>query len=184
MNILQNKKRWQQLKSYDPSDVVATSSEEGFIGASKKSNFYGRYSAASIDGDGERNSNANIVDSKTKELSYTVNPMGQHLGSWSSQLENFDNSESIEGLSTRLDVNGLMKSYLLGFSEALGHSNEALTATELDLNQYKPKALDIIPMPNARPNIPQILHLYFNQILTVAKHALIVSDCKGEIKEK
>ncbi|KAG2716861.1 hypothetical protein I3760_03G147400 [Carya illinoinensis] len=186
MNFLQNKKERQRLKSYDPSDVVGTSSEEGFIGASKKSNFYGRYSAASIDGDGGRkwgstgnigqavsdethenlyqsfdaSSNADIVGSKTKELSYTVNPTGQHLGSWSSQLENFDNSESIEGLSTRLDVNGLMKSDLLGFSGALGHSNEA--PTELDLNQYKPKAVDIIPMPDAGPSIPQILHLISN----------------------
>uniref|UniRef100_A0A2P2MUJ3 CLIP-associated protein isoform X1 n=2 Tax=Rhizophora mucronata TaxID=61149 RepID=A0A2P2MUJ3_RHIMU len=55
MNFLQNKKERQRLKSsYDPSDVVGTSSEEGYIGLSKRSHFFGRYSAGSVDGDGGR----------------------------------------------------------------------------------------------------------------------------------
>lgn len=55
MNFLQNKKERQRLKSsYDPSDVVGTSSEEGYISVSKKSNFFGRYSAGSVDGDAGR----------------------------------------------------------------------------------------------------------------------------------
>uniref|UniRef100_A0A5B7AGT6 Putative CLIP-associated protein isoform X1 n=1 Tax=Davidia involucrata TaxID=16924 RepID=A0A5B7AGT6_DAVIN len=55
MNFLQNKKERQRPKSsYDPFDVVGTSSEEGYIGVSKKSHFFGRYSAGSIDSDGGR----------------------------------------------------------------------------------------------------------------------------------
>ncbi|KAA8550665.1 hypothetical protein F0562_002349 [Nyssa sinensis] len=55
MNFLQNKKERQRLKSsFDPSDVVGTSSEEGYIGVSKKSHFFGRYSGGSIDSDSGR----------------------------------------------------------------------------------------------------------------------------------
>ncbi|KAK3032167.1 hypothetical protein RJ639_034992 [Escallonia herrerae] len=55
MNFLQNKKERQRPKSsYDPSDVVGTSSEEGYVGMSKKNHLLGRYSAGSIDSDGGR----------------------------------------------------------------------------------------------------------------------------------
>ncbi|CAA2964712.1 CLIP-associated isoform X1 [Olea europaea subsp. europaea] len=54
MNFLQNKKERRGKSSYDPFDVVGTSSEEGYIGASKKSQLFGRYSAGSVDGDGGR----------------------------------------------------------------------------------------------------------------------------------
>ncbi|KAF8392084.1 hypothetical protein HHK36_022425 [Tetracentron sinense] len=55
MNFLQNKKERQRPKSfYDPSDVIGTSSEEGYTAISKKSHFLGRYSAGSIDSDSGR----------------------------------------------------------------------------------------------------------------------------------
>ncbi|KAL2556890.1 CLIP-associated protein [Forsythia ovata] len=54
MNFLQNKKERRGKSSYDPSDVVGTSSEEGYIGASKKSQLFGRYSAGSVESDGGR----------------------------------------------------------------------------------------------------------------------------------
>ncbi|GMI98666.1 CLIP-associated protein, CLIP-ASSOCIATED PROTEIN [Hibiscus trionum] len=55
INYLQNKKERQRSKSsYDPYDVVGTSSEEGYIGGSKKSLLHGRYSAGSIDAEGGR----------------------------------------------------------------------------------------------------------------------------------
>lgn len=185
MNFLQNKKERRPKSSYDPSDIVGTSSEEGYIGASKKSNFYGRYSAGSIDSDGGRKwsstgnigqavsdetrenmyqnfdtgSNADGLSSKTKDMSYTVNSAGQNL--WSSRLENVNNDVNVEGLSTpRVDINGLLRSDQLGVAEVLVHASEA--PTELDLNQYKPKAVNIIAMPDAGPSIPQILHLISN----------------------
>ncbi|XP_043704779.1 CLIP-associated protein [Telopea speciosissima] len=59
MNFLQNKKDRQRSKSfYDPSDVVGTSSEDGYAGASKKGHFSGRYSAGSVDGDSGRKWNS------------------------------------------------------------------------------------------------------------------------------
>jgi len=55
MNFLQNKKERQRSKSfYDQSDVIGTSSEEGYIGISRKSQLFGRYSAGSVDSDGGR----------------------------------------------------------------------------------------------------------------------------------
>ncbi|XP_042488776.1 CLIP-associated protein-like [Macadamia integrifolia] len=59
MNFLQSKKERQRSKSfYDPSDVVGTSSEDGYGGASKKGYFFGRYSAGSVDGDSGRKWNS------------------------------------------------------------------------------------------------------------------------------
>ncbi|KAF9612295.1 hypothetical protein IFM89_038865 [Coptis chinensis] len=49
------------LKQFTPrieSDVVGTSSEEGYAGASKKSQFFGRYSAGSVDSEGGRKWNS------------------------------------------------------------------------------------------------------------------------------
>ncbi|KAI3678744.1 hypothetical protein L6452_38047 [Arctium lappa] len=55
MNYLQQRKDRQRSKSsYDPYDVVGTSSEEGYIGASKKIPLFGRYSSGSVDSDGGR----------------------------------------------------------------------------------------------------------------------------------
>ncbi|OVA02233.1 HEAT [Macleaya cordata] len=59
MNFVQSKKERQRSKSfYDQSDIVGTSSEEGYTGVSKKSHFFGRYSAGSIDSDGVRKWNS------------------------------------------------------------------------------------------------------------------------------
>ncbi|RDY05703.1 CLIP-associated protein [Mucuna pruriens] len=55
INYLHNKKERQRSKSsYDPSDVVGTSSEDGYVGYSRKAHYLGRYSAGSLDGDGGR----------------------------------------------------------------------------------------------------------------------------------
>ncbi|KAJ0963664.1 hypothetical protein J5N97_028786 [Dioscorea zingiberensis] len=59
MNFLQNKKERQRSKSfYDQSDIVGTSSEEGYAGMPKKGHFFGRYSAGSVDSEGGRKWNA------------------------------------------------------------------------------------------------------------------------------
>ncbi|KAL3517765.1 hypothetical protein ACH5RR_020354 [Cinchona calisaya] len=52
MNFLQNKRR--SKSSYDPSDVIGTSSEEGYVGTSNKGPSFGKYSSGSIDSDGGR----------------------------------------------------------------------------------------------------------------------------------
>ncbi|XP_039043750.1 CLIP-associated protein-like [Hibiscus syriacus] len=55
INFLQSKKERQRTRSsYDPSDIVGTSSEEGYIGVSKKSVLLGRYSFGSNNSEGGR----------------------------------------------------------------------------------------------------------------------------------
>ncbi|XWS47081.1 hypothetical protein CRYUN_Cryun14cG0122700 [Craigia yunnanensis] len=206
INYLQNKKERQRSKSsYDPSDVVGTSSEEGYVGVSKKSLLLGRYSAGSMDSEGgrkwgstqestlitgsigqatsdetqenlfqkfETSSNADALPSKTKELSYMVNSIGQNLGSQTGRVENLESSVNLEGLSTpRLEINGLSKSDSLG---AIEGNNE--TSSELDLNHLKPAAVKISSMLDTGPSIPQILHLicYGNdESPTVSKHSAL-----------
>ncbi|KAB2602058.1 CLIP-associated protein [Pyrus ussuriensis x Pyrus communis] len=194
MNFLQNKKERQRLKSYDPSDVVGTSSEEGYVSASKKSHFFGRYSAGSVDSDGgrkwsstqesamvtgpvgqaasddtrenlyqnfETGSNTDILNSKSKDMSYTMNSVSQNLGSWTSPVDKVDGRVNLEGLSTScLDVNGLMCLDHLGVAETIGHDSEA--PTDLDPNHYTLTAVKVNSAPESGPSIPQILHLIGN----------------------
>eukprot|EP01018_Ginkgo_biloba_P013533 Gb_32968 [translate_table: standard] len=55
MNFLQNKNQRTRSKSlYDQSDVIGTSSEEGYVGTTRKTQFFGRYSSGSIDSDTSR----------------------------------------------------------------------------------------------------------------------------------
>ncbi|OIW05075.1 hypothetical protein TanjilG_06211 [Lupinus angustifolius] len=55
MNYLQNKKERQRSKSsYDQSDAVGTSSEDGYVGFYRKAQYLGRYSAGSVDSDSGR----------------------------------------------------------------------------------------------------------------------------------
>ncbi|OAY34735.2 CLIP-associated protein isoform X2 [Manihot esculenta] len=194
MNFLQSKKERQRSKSsYDPSDVVGTSSEEGYIGVSKKSHFFGRYSAGSNDSDGgrkwsstqeslitgsigqaasdetqenlhqnfENNSNADIHSSKTRDLTFMVNPTTENVGSRASRLENEDNSLNFEDLSTpHLDINRLLSSEALVDAEGIQRDNEA--SLDLNLNHHKPAAIKINSFSDSGPSIPQILHLICN----------------------
>ncbi|GMH02532.1 hypothetical protein Nepgr_004371 [Nepenthes gracilis] len=71
MNFIQSKKERQRSKSsYDPYDVVGTSSEEGYTVVSKKSHFLGRYSAGSIDSDGGRKWNSTM---ESNQISILIN---------------------------------------------------------------------------------------------------------------
>ncbi|KAK4407302.1 CLIP-associated protein, partial [Sesamum angolense] len=54
MNFMQSKKEKRGKSSYDLFDVVGTSFDEEYMGASKKSHLFGRYASASVDGDGGR----------------------------------------------------------------------------------------------------------------------------------
>lgn len=199
MNFLQNKKERQRLKSsYDPSDV-GTSSEEGYIVAPKKSHYFGRYSAGSIDSDGgrkwssaqestlitgsvgqvasdetqensyqnfETSSNTDVHSSKARDLTSSVNSMGQNKGFQPGLLENVDNSLNFEGLSTpRLDINGLMSSEPSVVAEGFGHETDA---TSVDLNHHKPAAIKINSLADTGPSIPQILHLVRSASLMIS----------------
>ncbi|GLU07854.1 hypothetical protein SLE2022_247940 [Rubroshorea leprosula] len=70
INYLQNKKQ-RSKSSYDPSDVVGTSSEDGYVGLPKKSHLFGRYSGGSSDSDGGRKWNS------TQESTLIRDSLGQ-----------------------------------------------------------------------------------------------------------
>uniref|UniRef100_A0A2P2MUH6 TOG domain-containing protein n=1 Tax=Rhizophora mucronata TaxID=61149 RepID=A0A2P2MUH6_RHIMU len=140
MNFLQNKKERQRLRSsYDPSDVVGTSSEEGFIGLSKKSNFFGRYSASSADGDGARKWNS------TQESALMTGVFNQ-TGSDDMQDNLYQNFETgsntaVHNLVTR-DLTSAAKSVGQNMASQHGHREildnslnfEGLSTPRLDIN--------------------------------------------------
>ncbi|XP_027364185.1 CLIP-associated protein-like [Abrus precatorius] len=183
VNYLQNKKERRSKSSYDPSDVVGASSEEGYAGLSRKAHYIGRYSTGSLDSDGGRkwssqdstlikaslgqaasdeteeqtDFNNDIFGSKTKDLAYTVNSMGQNFGFQTSQLGHVDSSMNFEGLSSDLDVNGLTSLEHLNISEDFGHVKEH--PSELNHNRQSAEDVKINSITDTGPSIPQILHL-------------------------
>ncbi|XP_057742358.1 CLIP-associated protein-like [Arachis stenosperma] len=239
INYLQNKKERQRSKSsYDPSDAAGTSSEDGYVGLSRKTHYLGRYAAGSLDSDVgrkwssqdstlvktsigqaasdetqeqpyqnfETDSNGGFLGSKTNNLPYTVNSIGQNLGFHSSQVGQVDGSMSFEGLSSHLDGNDAMSLEHSNTAESIGHDKEHLS--ELNHNHHSNEAVKVNSMTG--PSIPQILHMicsgddgssvsskqtalqqlveasivndpsvwtqYFNQILTVVLEVLDDSD--------
>ncbi|CAN4102066.1 unnamed protein product [Withania somnifera] len=205
MNFIQSKKEKQRSKSsYDPSDVIGTSSEDGYIGTSKKSNLFGRYSGGAVDTDSIRNWNS------FQDPTYMTRSIGQlsdgtqdfyhgvetgpdtdislsedkdsKFGALTTiendglltTLENKDNSSNIEHMSTHLDVNGLVGSDHLQIALDTGADNGS--SSDLRLNHLKLSALKINPTLETGPSIPQILHLYFNQTLTAVLEVLDDSE--------
>ncbi|OIT06900.1 clip-associated protein [Nicotiana attenuata] len=178
MNFLQSKKDRQRSKSsYDPSDVVGTSSEEGYIGTSTKNNLFGRYSGGAVDSDSIRKWNSlqdpTYMTRSTGQLSDGTQDFyrGVETGSNTDPpvskakdlkfgalttsenntlwtLESKDNSSNIEQASTpHLDGNELVDN---GSSSNLGP------------NHLKLSALKINSTLETGPSIPHILHLICN----------------------
>ncbi|XP_021643742.2 CLIP-associated protein isoform X2 [Hevea brasiliensis] len=190
MNFLQNKKERQRSKSsYDPSDVVGTSSEEGYIGVSK-SQFFGRYSAGSIDGDGGRKwsstqestlitSIGQAASDENQENLYHDFENGSNVDIHSSKTRDFSymvnstiqnvgpQAGCLENVDNSLNLEGLSTRHLdingLMSSEALvdaeGIQHENDASLDLDLNHHKPEAVKINSFSDSGPSIPQILHL-------------------------
>ncbi|XAR61010.1 hypothetical protein NMG60_11034581 [Bertholletia excelsa] len=181
MNFLQNKKERQRTKSsYDPSDVVGTSSEEGYVGVSRKNNLFGRYSGGSIDSDGGRKwssmqeamqvtgSIGQAASDDTQEHLYQGLGTGfdnEVLSTKTKEMKyitsGMESNPSMEASSTPcFDMNGLMNSDHQGVNAGIKHDNEAITA--LDLDNSKLAALKINSAPDTGVSIPQILHLICN----------------------
>ncbi|XP_058195992.1 CLIP-associated protein [Rhododendron vialii] len=181
MNFVQNKKERQRPKSsYDPSDVVGTSSEEGYIGISRQNHLFGRYSGGSIDSDGGRKwssaqestpvtgSIGQDVSDQTQEHLYLGLGAGVNSEVLSTKTKDLkytassmDSSVNLEASSTpRLDVNGLMRYDNQSVTVGIKHDNDA--PTELDLNHSKLEALKINSTPDIGLSIPQLLHLICN----------------------
>ncbi|CAL0299631.1 unnamed protein product [Lupinus luteus] len=188
MNYLQNKKERQRKSSYDPSDVVGSSSEDGYVGFYRKNHYLGRYSAGSLDSDGgkkltshdstmikastglaasdetqehsyqnpEIDSNSGILDSKSKDHTYTFN-MAQNFGFETSQVGHVDNSINFEGLSSHLDANGLMSLEHINVSQGFENDEEHLS--DWNHNNYSAEEVTVNSMTDTGPSIIQILHM-------------------------
>ncbi|KAL0370433.1 UNVERIFIED_CONTAM: CLIP-associated protein [Sesamum angustifolium] len=185
MNFLQSKKE-RRGKSYDPSDVVGTSSEDGYIGVSKKSQLFGRYSSGSVDSDGGRkwsslqdvsftaSSVGNLKSDDTQENLHHVVETNSNTDVPTSNYRSLkyvpntssdnigswaiDARANTEVSSTpRLDVNGLIGSDHLQKSADFVVDNEP--SAELTLNYPKLPALKMNTAIETGPSIPQILHL-------------------------
>jgi len=178
MNFLQNKKERQRSKtSYDPSDAVGTSSEEGYSGVSRKNHFLGRYTTGSVDSDGGRkwsstqeslqvtSSIGQAASDETQEHLYQGLGTSVNSDVLTTKTKDFkyivsgmDGSVNTEASSTpHLDVNGLIGSDLRGITAGTKHNNDGLP--ELDFNHSKLGALKINSAPDTGLSIPQILHL-------------------------
>ncbi|KAM7521779.1 hypothetical protein LguiA_011681 [Lonicera macranthoides] len=192
MTFLQNKKEKQRPRSsYDPYDVVGTSSEEGYIGSSKKSHLFGRYSGGSVDSDGGRKW------SSTQELTLTGS-IGQAASDESHEnlsqgLEITSNTEvltsrtkdlkyvasipkeNLESWGTRLENgNSIANMEFLPTPHVNGTINsnhQQVNAgfgldndaiPESDLSHSKLASLKISSAIYKGPSIPQLLHLIVN----------------------
>lgn len=192
MNFLQNKKERQRTKSsYDPSDIVGTSSEEGFVGASKKSHYFGRYSSGSVDSDGGRKW------SSAQESTLVTGSVGQVASDDTHEnlYQNLDTSTNIEVLNPKPDLTykahttgpnmGSWSSHLESVNGNLNldgvssprpdinglRSSDHLGVTEgLEHGYEAPSQLDLNhsdlaalkTSPETGPSIPQILHVICN----------------------
>ncbi|XP_073139605.1 CLIP-associated protein-like isoform X3 [Henckelia pumila] len=186
MNFLQSKKEKRGKSSYDPSDLVGTLSEEGYIGGSRKSYMFGKYSSGSVDSDSGRKCSSlhdashvtgSIVNLKSDDiqeilhqdiLETNLDPdvsfsNYKNLKCGSAVLNDnkgtwaIDNCATIEITSTScLDING--GSDHLPNSTDSGFDSVPSSESTVD-HRLKLPALNQNSEAEEGPSIPQILHL-------------------------
>ncbi|KAJ8534609.1 hypothetical protein K7X08_016337 [Anisodus acutangulus] len=188
MNFLQNKK--ERLRSkYDPYDVTGTSSEEGYVGTSKKSHPFGRYSAGSVDSDGARKWNS-VPDSTymTSSIGHSLSDDTQDFyrgvetgsnsdlpvskakdprflaltASESDELWANPQESSDNGLNAEHTSTPRLEVNGLVDSEHLAAAVGADNESNLGLNHLNLSALKINLTPETGPSIPQLLHSICN----------------------
>ncbi|KVI12313.1 hypothetical protein Ccrd_009258 [Cynara cardunculus var. scolymus] len=190
MNYLQQKKDRQRSKSsFDPYDVVGTSSEEGYIAVSKKTPLFGRYSGSSIDSDSGKKwvsaqESTQITSAvgraaldgsedqlyqgldigsngvqNAKDAKYAVNASSETVASWAIRSEHLESNTDMETASAP-PLNGLVSSD--NQQVAVGHNLGNEGPHDLELSLSKLASLKINSSPDAKPSIPQILHLICN----------------------
>ncbi|KAG7014585.1 CLIP-associated protein [Cucurbita argyrosperma subsp. argyrosperma] len=190
MNFLQNKKERQRSKSlYDPSDVVGTSSEEGYVSMSKKSQFFGRYSAGSLDDKSGMKWNMN------QESTLVTRSIGQAATSdevCENLYHNFDSGSCndvinvktkdvhylenstdpnlgsrtslVENDANSVNFDDLSSLHLVNGEIDSDHLRIAENAAyndeaSLELESHQHKTKTVNSMADTGPSIPQILHL-------------------------
>lgn len=186
MNFVQSKKERRGKSSYEPSDVVGTSSDDGYIGSSKKSQLFGRYSSGSIDSDGGRkwsslqdasfitgslgnqkcddtqeNLHHHLVEANPNTdvtTNYKSSKYASNISSDDMGLPAMDSHSNAEvSLTPRLDINGLIGSDHMQKSLDIRVDNEP--SSESALNFPKLPALKLNSSTETGPSIPQILHM-------------------------
>nr|GLL33242.1 CLIP-associated protein-like [Ipomoea trifida] len=177
MNFLQNKKERQRTKtSYDPSDVIGTSSEEGYIGSSKKSHLFGRYSGGSVDSDGGRRWNS--LQDSTYVMGSTGLSISDDTQDLYSSLETSSNTAiptskalvSKYGTNTPTETIGTFTKQLETDENGSTMELESIS-TRLDINglvdsdQQQSTAgvgADKAPLPDLSPSYPKLAALKIN----------------------
>ncbi|CAH2051173.1 unnamed protein product [Thlaspi arvense] len=187
LNYVQSKKEKQRIKSYDPSDAIGTSSEEGHAGgASKKNIFLGRYSGGSVDSDSGRKWSSSqepttiiggvgqSVSSGTQEkvyrgISAAASDVLNQKGSdhtFTSAAQNLISRTSPNGSSDNVEnLDGLSPPHLeknglyMTKSDSLEERHENEVSRELDLSHYMLSSIKVNPTTESGPSIPQILHM-------------------------
>ncbi|XP_042048444.1 CLIP-associated protein-like isoform X1 [Salvia splendens] len=190
MNFLQSKKERRIKSSYDPSDVVGTSSEDGYNGSLKKSQLFGRYSSGSIDSDSGRkwsslqdasfitgsignqksddtqdNLHHQLVETNLNADVTTSNHKSlkyiPNISGDNVGLSAIDSHPNAEvSLTSRLDINGLIGSEHLQKSLDIGVDNEPSPEPSLSFRELP--ALKLNSSTETGPSIPQILHMICN----------------------
>ncbi|GER46087.1 CLIP-associating family protein [Striga asiatica] len=190
MNFLQSKKERRVKSSYDPSDAVGTSSEEGYIGSSsKKAQLFGMYTSGSVDSDvGKKWSSLQDLSFAKATVGnlksdYVMEDLTHHLVKSNSDPDvlasnykslRFSSGDVIgswavddcpeTGISSlpRVDINGLVGSDHLQKPINFGVENEPLSESESALNYTQLPALKLNFAAESGPNIPHILHVICN----------------------
>ncbi|KAF8402021.1 hypothetical protein HHK36_012972 [Tetracentron sinense] len=141
MNFLQSKKERQRSKPfYDPSDVVGSSSDEGYTGTSKRSHFFGRYSSGSVDSDSGKKWNS------AQETTQITGSIGQAASDETQEhfLQNFETCSNVEVLNSKnkdlkYNANATDENMEVWASqhEIVDHSItlESLSTPRLDINE-------------------------------------------------
>ncbi|GER24978.1 CLIP-associating family protein [Striga asiatica] len=191
MTFLQSKKDRRGKSSYDPSDVVGTSSEEGYIGAVKKSHLFGKYHSASVDSDGGRKwgslqdashitgsiSNLTSDDAAHNEnLNHQVLEINSNPDVPTSNYKtlNYDSNTTADIIRARsMDSHANVESSstphfdingLIG-SDHLQKSSDFEVdnlSSEVTLNKHKLPDIKVNATAESGPSIPKILHLISN----------------------
>ncbi|CAA0823913.1 CLIP-associated protein [Striga hermonthica] len=192
MTFLQSKKDRRGKSSYDPSDVVGTSSEEGYIGAAKKSHLFGKYHSASVDSNGGRKwgslqdashitgsiSNLTSDDASHDEnLNHRVLEINSKPDVPTSNYKtlNYDSNTTADIIGARsmdshANVEGSTTPHfdingLIGSDHVQKSSDFEVDnlSSELMLNKHKLPDIKVNATAESGPSIPQILHLISNE---------------------
>ncbi|VVA99804.1 unnamed protein product [Arabis nemorensis] len=189
LNYMQSKKDKQRIKSYDPSDAIGTSSEEGYAGASKKNIFLGRYSGGSVDSDSGRKWSSSqepttitggvsqSVSSGTQEklhhnfrsgISAASDVLNQKDSDYTftSAGQNLISRTSPNGSSDNIEnLDALSPPHLekngrnMASADSLEERHENEVSRELNLSHYILSSIKVNPTSESGPSIPQILHM-------------------------